>query len=169
MTVAWINRRIMPHHPKFNSSEPTIVIQTERFSSRLNLEVEPIWQNASISKSGRRAILRPAGDVITLPAFLWGWRVRRPGGDVAALVLRLGDHLMRGRLVSVSPQHVALEYTDRMLVVTPEVVVAVRGAYEDRAFGYVGDILERTYAMPPVRRRDLPEGDLEILSALAPA
>lgn len=132
-----------------------------------DLAADPIWRLAPLTRMGRAAILRPAGDRIG-PALLRGWRVRRLGStEHCALVLRLGDHLLHGALVSVTPEKVSMEYNDRMLVVTPEIIVGVRGADESGAFGALGDILVGTHRRRRARRR-VPADDMDALADLVP-
>ncbi|GJE74964.1 hypothetical protein [Methylorubrum suomiense] len=170
--MPWTRRRIEPLRPPVGPNgytyNPNLVVQTSRVADARDFATDPIWQVASLTKEGRAAVLRPAGGICG-PALLRGWRVRKLGAaEHCALVLRV-DHFLNGGLVSVSPEWVAMEYNDRMLVVTPELVVGVRGAYEDVAFGALGDIFVGTH--PRKRRRIRHRGradDLEALAGLAP-
>ncbi|WP_143103747.1 hypothetical protein [Methylobacterium gossipiicola] len=132
----------------------------------LELLTSPIWQLAPLTKRGREAVLRPAGDTLRA-ALVAGWRVRQLGeADPFALVLRLKDHLMHGRLVSASPERMPLEFMDRCLVVTATQVIAVHGSDETWALSQLGDVIVGTYPAPRRRARPLPEGDAEALSWL---
>ncbi|APX86002.1 hypothetical protein BV511_15620 [Methylorubrum extorquens] len=162
--MPWTRRTITPHWP---ARDLTIVVETSRIADARDLATDPVWQSAPLTEAGRAAVLRPAGGVCG-PALLRGWRVRTPGTvEHCALVLRLDDHFLHGALVSARPERVAMEYTDRMLVVTPDLVVGVRGADEGSAFGHVGDILVGTYRRR-TRRRRVEAEDLDALAALAP-
>lgn len=162
--MAWTRRTVTPLRP---AQDRNIVVETSRVFGIDDLATDPVWQLAPLTRAGRAAILRPAGERIEA-ALLRGWRVRRLGAvEHCALVLRLGDHLLHGGLVSAAPQRVALEYRHKGLVVTPELVAGVWGADEDSAFGTLGDILVGTHPRRRARRR-VRADDLDALVGLAP-
>lgn len=164
--MPWTRRTVTPLRP---AQDRNIVVETSRVVDAEELAEDPVWKLAPLTKGGRAAILRPAGDRIEA-AMLRGWRVRRLGAvEHCALVLRLGDHLLHGGLVSAAPQRVALEYRHKGVVVTPELVAGVWGADEYSAFGTLGDILVGTHPRPRRRaRRRVRADDLDALVGLAP-
>ncbi|MEN3209480.1 hypothetical protein PUR23_05420 [Methylorubrum populi] len=143
--MTWTRRTVTPHHlpfgPDGRTYDPGLVVETSRIDDAQELAEDRIWKGAPLTRAGRFAVLRPSyGDAG--PALLHGWRVRRVGSaEHAALVLRLDQHFLNGRVASAAPERVALRHTDRLLVVTPDLVVGVNGADEDRAFGHLADVM----------------------------
>lgn len=169
--MRWFPRSVMPKRPPFvvAGAEPAdlrVAMEARHFEDGLTLSASPIWQVAPLTKAGRAAILRTAGETVRA-CLVEGWHVRRPGEkDASALVLKLTEHFMHGRLVSAAPERAALRYTDRLLVVTPRLVFSVQGSDPGQAFGRLADFYIGTRRAPRRRARPLPEGDAEALGWL---
>ena len=95
--------------------------------------------------------------------------VNRPRGDEAApvaLVIKLGWHFPDGGLLSATPRHVRLHRADRLLVLMPGLVIAVKGADPFYAFGHLADVLVGTHEVLMRPRKRVPAQDLKALAWL---
>lgn len=154
----------MPHHLPFGPDaltfDPGLIVETHRLDGALALVTSGVWQTAPLTGAGR-AYVPPRVDL--------AWEVRRSGGsEASALVLKLAAHGGLRGLVSAAPERATLGRRDRLVVVMVDLVMAVRGAEERLAFGYLADALLGTR---PVRRsRPAAESreDLAALSSLVP-
>ncbi|SFM84821.1 hypothetical protein [Methylobacterium pseudosasicola] len=161
--MTWRPRSITPWHMRVGADgrtyDPGLIVECELFRDGLDLTTSPVWQIAPLTRLARAEIPALVGR---------GWHVRRVGEtEPCAVVIWVMLHLFGGRLVSAAPQRAALNCSNRLLVVTPELIVAVRGAEPRHAFMHVADIVAGTRPNPRRRAPQIPPGDLEALDALA--
>jgi hypothetical protein len=189
--MPYVQRKPTCGFPPFNpetrrTADPGLTVESLRFEDPLILHTHTLWQEASLTQAGRNAVLRQVPikgtDTFTFEgAFTEGWLVRNPSVQAPfelaakfkaspdkpfAIVLKLGEHYLHGRLVSATPERQRMEHTDRLLVVMRDLVISVRGADPDRAFSHLADVLAGTRRAPRRRVRPLPEGDAEALGWL---
>lgn len=160
--MTWRPRSItpwrMPVGPTGRTYDPGLVVECELFRDGLDLATKPVWQIAPLTRLARVEIPRFVGR---------GWHVRWEGeAEPFAIVLWVVAHSIGGRLVSASPERAALHYSDRLLVVMPNLVVPIRGAEPRTAFMTLADILSDTRPVPRRRAPKIPSGDLDALDAL---
>jgi len=163
---------LLPIHPEAQlTADPGLTVESRRFTDVLTLQESLLWQTAPLTRDGRAEVVG---------AFREGWLVRRPsvnppfeivlrqdgGPEPCAIVLMLRSHTMYGRLVSAVPEHIPLEHGDRSVIVTADRVIAVRGANEARAFGYLANLLVGTHWSPRRRARPIPAEDADALRLL---
>lgn len=189
--MPYVERKPTCRFPPFNPEtrrtiDPGLTVESLRFADPMTLHTPPLWQEASLTKGGRNAVLRQVpvegtDEFEFRRAFEQGWLVRNPQvaapfelatkfkgntDEPFAIVLKLEEHYLHGRLVSATPERQRMEHQDRCLVVTRDLVISVRGADPDRAFSHLADVLVGTRRAPRRRARPLPVGDAEALSWL---
>lgn len=179
--------RFPPFNPETRrTADPGLTVESLKFEDPMVLHTHTLWQEAPLTQAGRDATLRQVpvkgtDEFEFKGAFTDGWLVRNPSvqapfelatkfkgnaDEPFAIVLKLGEHYLRGRLVSATPERQRMEPQDRCLVVMRDLVISVRGADPDRAFGHLADVLVGTRRAPRRRARPLPEGDAEALGWL---
>jgi hypothetical protein len=168
--MRWIERKILPQFPPVNpetglTHDPDLRVLSLRFTDAGILQTSPLWQTARLTKGARQLILNEdEGRRVTGGSFAEGWLVRRlEEREPCAIVLKLSDHYMRNLLVSAAPERTRLNRRDRLIVLTADLVIAVRGADESRAFGNLGDVLVGTRRGPRRRAKPVPAEDIEAL------
>lgn len=172
-------RKITPWHLPFHpvrqrTYDPELIVLTTKFVRARDLLMTPLWQIAPVTDDGREAILREAVRDLE-PALVEGWRVRlRKEDEDVALVLKVKDHFLHGRLVSETPVPVPMSWRHNVLVVMRDRVIAVWGADASHGFGHLADILLGTVPAQadeepadPAPEEPVPEEDLEFLGLVA--
>jgi hypothetical protein len=161
-TMTWRRQKITPYYLPVGEDgltyDPGIVVETRRVD---DLASCPIWGVAQLTTLARRDVP---------PLLRDAWHVRRLGAvDPVAVVVRVGPHLLHGRVLSTAPERATITRADRLLVVLPDLVLTVHGSDPARALGRLADWIAGTRPRPRLRARPAkgPADDLNALSRLA--
>lgn len=160
--MTWRRRSVTPYYLPVGENgltyDPGFVVETRRVN---DLAGCPIWRVAPLTTLARRDVP---------PLVRNAWHVRRLGAaDPVAVVVRVGPHLLHGRVLSMAPERATIARADRLLVVLPDLVLTVQGSDPARALGRLADWIAGTRPRPRLRARPAKgmADDLDALSRLA--